>query len=53
MCVCVCVYFGVYVCCYLQECINSLLLVDHFVPKISGTLKSFHRRALGVGASEI
>ena len=49
----VCVYFGMYVCCYLQECINILLFVDHFVPKTSGTLMSFHRHALGVGASEI
>ena len=49
----VCVFFGVYVCCLLQECVNILLAVDHFVPKTSRTLKSFPRYALGVGASEI
>ena len=57
-CVCkcaedVCVFFGVYVCCFLQECVNILLFVDLFVPKTSRTLKSFPRHALGVGASEI
>ena len=44
-----CVYFGLYVVFLLQECITILL----FVPKTSGTLKSFPRHALGVGASEI
>ena len=46
-------FVGVYVCCCLQECVNILLFVDHFVPKTSRTLKSFPRHALGVGASEI
>ena len=36
-----CVYFGVYVVFFVQECINILLFADHFVPKTSGTLKSF------------
>ena len=51
-----CVYFITLVCMFLlllQECINILLFVDHFVPKTSGALKSFARHALGVGASEI
>ena len=49
----VCVYFGVYFLLLLQEYITILLFVDPFVPKTSGTLKSFPRHALGVGASEI
>ena len=48
-----CVFFGVYVFLLLQECVNILLFLDHFVPKTSRTLKSFPRHALGVGASEI
>ena len=52
--VCVCVFCGVYVLfLLLQECVNMLLFVDHFVAKTSRTLKSFPRYALGVGASEI
>ena len=49
MCILWCVCFFL----LLQECINILLFVDHFVPKNLGTLKSFPRHALGVGASEI
>ena len=34
----VCVFFGMYVFSFLQECIN-ILFVDHFIPKPSRTLK--------------
>ena len=49
----VCVFLGCMFVAFLQECVNTVLFIDHFVPKTSRTLRSLPRHALGVDAGKI